>query len=72
MTDRLKGVWVIFDKDIREDDAQPIIDAIKQIRHVLSVKPSIADGSDYMARERVRMELSEKLWDVLHPEKSSE
>jgi hypothetical protein len=70
MTDRLKGVWVTFDKDIRTDDAQPIIDAIKCLRHVLSVEPNVTDVPDYMARERVRMEYSEKLWEVLHPKKA--
>ncbi len=66
MTDRLKGVWVAFDTDIREDDAESLIEAIKHLRHVQAVTDSVANPDDWMARERVRRELGEKLWEVLH------
>ena len=68
MTDRLKGVWVAFDADIREDDAAPILAAILQIRHVRAVTPSIVDGGDWINRTRVRAELATKLVDVLRDE----
>ena len=42
MTDRLKGVWVAFERDIRTDDVEPLIEAIKCLRGVLAVEPSIA------------------------------
>lgn len=38
MTDRLLGVWVAFEKDIRVDDVKPLIAAIKQMKGVLAVK----------------------------------
>lgn len=69
MTDRLKGVWVAFDHDIRDDDAEPLINAIRQLRGVLSVEPSISDPSDWNARQRVHHELAEKLWAVIHPKR---
>lgn len=67
MTDRLRGVYVAFDRDIRDDDARPLIAAIKMLRGVLKVTPEIVDGADFVARERARRELGEKLWEVLHP-----
>lgn len=67
MTDRLKGVWVAFDRDIRVDDAEATISAIKQIRGVLAVEPSVASLDDWIAQQRVRRELGDKLWDVLYP-----
>lgn len=67
MTDRLKGVWVAFDKDIRDDDAEPLIAAIKCLRGVQAVTPAIADSSDWMARERIRHELGKEIWAVLYP-----
>jgi hypothetical protein len=70
MTDRVKGVWVAFDHDIRSDDAEPLIEAIKRLRGVQSVEESITDAGDWMARERARHELIEKLWAVLHPKES--
>jgi hypothetical protein len=48
MTDRLKGIYVAFDEDIRDDDAEPIIQAIRQIRHVLSVTPHVTRQEAYV------------------------
>lgn len=67
MTDRINAFIVILNHDIREDDAEDTITALKQIKGVLSVQPHVADFSDAIAQDRVRMELTEKLWRVLHP-----
>ena len=69
MTDRLKGVYVAFEKDIRVDDAEATINAIKTMRNVLSVEPLVTDAVDWIAHERVTFELGQKLWQVLHPKK---
>ena len=68
MTDRLKGVVVTFETDLRTDDAEAIIEAIKMLRGVEAVAPSVADISDHMNRMRVRQELGRALWKVLYPE----
>ena len=41
MTDRHKGYIVIIDRDIREDDAESILQAIQMIKHVIKVEPLI-------------------------------
>ena len=41
MTDRINAFIVILDRDIREDDAEDTITALKQIKGVLSVKPKL-------------------------------
>ena len=69
MTDRLNGVWVAFEKDIRDDDAELIINAIKHIRGVLAVTPKIVDSSDWIAEERARRELGSKLLDIVFPDR---
>ena len=56
MTDRLKGCVVTFERDIREDDAEKVLNAILMIRGVASVDVSVADADDHMNRERVRRE----------------
>ena len=61
MTDRLKGLTVAFEKDIREDDAQCIIDAILMIKGVANVTTSISSVEDYMNREQVRREVDHML-----------
>lgn len=65
MTDRLKGVVVTFDRDIRVDDAEGIVNAIKHIKGVVSVKPVVADIEDHMARERIRREMSKDIYELL-------
>lgn len=67
MTDRLNGVWVAFEGNIRVDDAEPIIQAIKQIRGVVAVEPHVADSSSWIADERARSELGQKLLKIIYP-----
>lgn len=68
MTDRYNAFIVVLEQDIRSDDAQPILDAIKQLRGVLGVEPYVSDISEQIAEMRARRELGQKLWDVLYPE----
>ncbi len=65
MTDRLKGVLVTFDREIRDDDAQPLLEAIKMLRGVLSVKQYICGMEDYMMYERGYMDARNKVFDLL-------
>lgn len=67
MTDRWKGFTVLLEKDIRDDDGQCLLEAIKCLRGVLKVTPRIADFDDWEARERVKAELTQEMWEVLHP-----
>lgn len=62
MTDRLKGVVVTFNEDIRVDDAEYIINAIKMIKGVIDVSPNIVNSDDHMIRMRVENEIRQKLW----------
>jgi hypothetical protein len=67
MTDRFHTLTVVLEKDIRDDDAQRLIDAIKHMRHVLTVTGKVADLDSHMAYERARADLGEKIWEVLYP-----
>ncbi len=61
MTDRFKGFLVTLDRDIREDDAQPILEALKMIKGVLKVTPYITGMEDYMLGERAKVEICQKM-----------
>ena len=65
MTIRLKAVLVTFDQDIREDDAEAILNAIRCIKHVADVSPIPTNPEDHAARQRVRAELSGKIFNAL-------
>lgn len=62
MTDRVKGFTVTLEKDIRIDDVETVIQAIRMIRGIAHVEPSISTSEDYMNRQRVKHELREKFY----------
>lgn len=70
MTDRYAGCWVAFDRDIREDDVQPLINAILMLKGVTKVNKFIDAPEVWVAQERVKRELGDKLWEVLHPKEN--
>ena len=67
MTDRYNALTVVLEHDIRDDDAEALLAAIRQLRGVLSVSGNIADLDAHVAQDRARHDLSEKLWRVLYP-----
>lgn len=67
MTDRYITLAVTLEEPIRSDDCQPLIDAIKQLRGVLSVDAGVCDYNYFAARLTVRQEMGEALWEVLYP-----
>ncbi len=74
MTDRVRTLIVSLTEDMRSDDVQSLIVAIKQMRHVADVGIEITDVTDWDAREKVKWQLDEKLRrsikEVLWPNRS--
>lgn len=66
MTDRVNGLFVVLSTDIREDEIVVLIDAIKLLRGVIAVSTNKVTPEAYLAQERARHELREKLMDVLY------
>lgn len=65
MTDRIRHLTVVLDRDYRDDDLQEIISAIKHIRPVASVKAHVVEGGDYIHREVARSEMELKLYEAI-------
>lgn len=61
MTDRIKGLIVTLDHDIRDDDIQPLADAIRLLQNVVDVSLVKADFNDSINRARVDHEWRERL-----------
>ena len=59
MTDRVKGLYVSLDRDMRDDDVEAVMDAIRMVRCVSAVECDqfVTDPSDWMDRDRVRHEV---------------
>lgn len=71
MSNRYNVLTVVLEQDIREEDAQTLIAAIRQLRGVLSVEANTADLTTHIATERARHELGAKLMAVLYPKRSA-
>lgn len=66
MSDRYNYLTVILEHDLKDEDAEPLIEAIKCFRGVLTVKANVVDMLALMTEERVRNELKDRLWRVLN------
>jgi len=73
MTERFSGLVVILEDDIREDDAQPLIRAIAQLRGVMEVRPVTSrPGLEMVLRERLHTRLLERIMQVMRDEDMKE
>ncbi len=66
MTDRYSGYVVILEDNIRDDDAQDTINAIKQIKGVLDVTPIVSDFATMIAEKRARIGLLQKMITIIN------
>lgn len=66
MTDRFNRLTVVLAKDMRDDDAEHLLNAIRCLRGVISVDGNVVDPIAYMAQARVTIDLKSKLWDLLN------
>jgi len=65
MTDKVKGFTVTLEKDISIDDVEVILNAVKMIKGIAHVEHSISTPNDHFARQRVKMEIREKMWNII-------
>ena len=65
MTDRIKGVTVAFTQDIRADDVQYIVNAIKMIKGVEDVGLSVHSSDDYIIETRVTSKIVDKIYQLV-------
>jgi len=65
MTDRVKGLIVTLEHDMREDDVLSLMQAISHFRKVAGVSKAVANVDDHINREQVRTEFKERVWEAL-------
>ena len=68
MTDRYKGFLVTLEKEISENNAENIINALRMVKGVHSVKPYITGIEDYMAYEKAKSEIGSKVLEFVTKE----
>ncbi len=61
MSDRINGVVVVLANDMRIDDAEATMNAMKQIKGVIEVKPKIVGPDDHIVATRMRVQFAQML-----------
>ncbi len=61
MSDRIKGCTVVFTEDMRDDDAESLFNAIRMIKGVGDVTPSITTADDWLARQQTKSAIRTQL-----------
>ena len=67
MTDRYNALVVVLEENIRNDDAEPIINAIRHIKGVIDVKGNVSDPDSWIAYSKARNDLVQKIWEIFYP-----
>ena len=68
MTDRVQTLTVVLEHDMRDDDARDLAKMLNAVRGVGRVELGpVVSPVDWLARERAKRELREKLWEELAP-----
>ena len=69
MTTRISHLFVALEQDLRDDDVQPLIDAISHLRGVLQVTSGPSDGFHAAVNKaRLRRELLVKIAAMINEE----
>lgn len=64
MSDRVGGFTVTLKEDLREDDAEFVAQAIRQLRGVAEVAMIVSDSQAYVVRVQERVRLHRAILDV--------
>jgi hypothetical protein len=67
VSDRFHSLTVVLEQDIRDDDAESLMDGIRMMRGVLWVTGEVACPVSCMAEERARADLGKKLLAIVYP-----
>lgn len=70
MTDRYIALTVILDREIREDDAEPVIEAIRMIKGVSKVTPVVSNPDTHYAYDKARREIMKNVYDAIENTKT--
>jgi hypothetical protein len=65
MTQRIKGFVVSLSNDMREDDVEQIVNAIRLIKGVSAVQNIESNIDDQINRMNIKLEMSNKIFETL-------
>lgn len=65
MSNDIKGLYIAFNEDLKEEYVDKLIEAIKIFRGIGSVEKSVVNFDDFINRARFKTKLLQKLFDVI-------
>ena len=65
MTDRISGVVVTLEEDMRVDDAENLLTAIRMMRGVADVSVNVTNFDHHMAKTQAKTELVRKIYEAI-------
>ncbi len=66
MTDRIRTLTVVLDRDYREDDVEPLIEVLRYVKGVADVKKGDAiNPNGHLNREIAAREIKQQLLNLL-------
>jgi hypothetical protein len=66
MTARIRSITIALDYDIRDDDVQSLVDAIKMMRYVAAITTHEVVPNDFAAESRINSAVCEKLYKLIY------
>lgn len=71
MTDRVRTLTVILDREMRDDDVEIVVDAIKLMRYVSDVELGpVCNANEYAVRLEERRRIAQAVTAALYPERA--
>jgi len=61
MTDHTNALVVVLEHDIRTDDVESLMQAIRHLRGVLSVTPNVSNVDSHIAQQRAFYDIRERM-----------
>lgn len=65
MTDRVRTLTVVLDRDYRDDDAESIVNAIQMVKGVGSVTTEVVDLAQHQARLSLSIAMRNRLYECV-------
>lgn len=65
MTNRIRTLTVVLDADYRDDDVQPIVNAILMTKGVALVTSTVVNLPDYIARAALKNQLEVQIYEAI-------
>jgi hypothetical protein len=69
MSDRANTITVVLEEETRVDDLEGLLNAIRQMRGVVTAEADVTEVTEFYALHQARHEVRQQIVDILYPKK---